>query len=339
LFISVRSFTLKEAERISQVYKNKYPSSKVSSVKGIIDIFCCYPFINLKNHLEVKNKFSDSLPFPKYELFDSFKILQNNWSNGKWLYPIMTSLGCPYQCTYCQSHNRKWNSRSAKNCYEELKQAKQKYGIKGFTPIDDCFNLSKERVLEFCKLIKPLKLKWICTNGLRADRFDEDIAQAMSQAGCVHVGFGVECLDDPILKNIKKGVNVNQIKKAIKIAKKYFKNVHGFFILGLPGSSYQKDLNSLKWIIKEGINGHFSYHVPFDKNYAGEIFYGSKTKIKSKEYSKRQQRRLYNLTRSMRGNTKISFLLKALDRLKLIWLFDKRNIHKHVWKEIVKRAS
>jgi radical SAM superfamily enzyme YgiQ (UPF0313 family) len=337
VFISVRPFSLNESKRIESLYKTKFPKSKVSSITGIIDIFCCYPFVKLAKNTNLDNEFSDSLPFPKYELFDSFGIFKNKWGSGEWLYPIMTSLGCPYQCVYCKSHNRKWVPRSAKNCYEELKRAKLKYGIQSFTPVDDCFNLDKERVLEFCQLIKPLNLKWICTNGLRADRFDEEIAKAMANSGCVHVGFGMECLDSEVLKKVKKGVTVEQIKKATKISNKYFKNVHGFFIIGLPGSSYKKDLNSLKWAIKQGITAHFSLHIPFDDHYSEESFYGIKTKIKSNEYSKKQQMKIYTLTKYMRGDNTSHFLLKMLDRIKLIWLFDKRNLFKHIKWEVIKR--
>ena len=339
ILISVRPFTIKEAYRIKKLYKSKYPNSEIKSTSGIIDIFCCYPYVKLKNNLEIKKVFSNELPFPKYELFDSFNIFKKNWSSGKWPYPIMTSLGCPYQCTYCESSNRNWHPRSAKNCYEEIKNAKKKYDIKSFTLIDDCFNLDKKRVLDFCKLIKPLNLTWICTNGLRADRFDEEIAKAMAESGCKHIGFGMECLDQEVLNKIKKGLTVNQIKNAVKIVKKYFKSIHGFFIIGLPGSSYKKDLNSLKWVIKQGIAGHFSLYVPFNENYQGESFYGEKAEIKSNEYPKQQQQKIYNLTKYMRGDVDAHFILRAINKIKLIWLFDKKNIIKHIWRELIKLIS
>lgn len=342
VFISIRPFTKETAVDIANKYLLKYNKAKIYSVLGIIDVLCCYPFLPFEssNKFKIKNyniKFSDNLPFPKYELLDSFEVFNQNWKSGVWNYPIMTSLGCPYQCMYCLSRCRKWQKRSARNCYEELKQAKEKYCIRQFSIVDDCFNADKERLIEFCNLVKKLKLKWLCTNGLRADRFDEDIAKAMSEAGCMHVGFGAECLDDSVLKNIKKGLSVEQIKKAVKIAKKYFREVHCFFIIGLPGSSYEKDINSLRWVIREGISGHFSCYVPFDKNYGDESFYGKKAKVKSLEYSKKQQEKIYYLTRFMRGDIKSPFIFRALNRLKLIWLFDKKNMLGHIKEELKNR--
>lgn len=337
VYISVRPFTQDESLKIKKQYLAQYPTAKVTSVSGFIDVLCCYPYIDFKDGLKYPISFLDTHPFPKYELLDSFQIFKQNWQNGKWNYAIMTSLGCPYQCIYCKSHNRRWTARSAQNCFEELKQAKEKYGITKFALLDDCFNLDKKRLLEFCALIEPLKLKWLCTNGLRADRFDEDIACAMARSGCIHIGFGVECLDDAILNKIKKGLTVSQINNAVKIAKKYFRGVHCFFIIGLPGTTFQKDCAGLKWVIQEGINGHFSYWSPFNESNEAAPFYGKAAGPKSTAYDKKQQIRLYLLTKYMRADCNVTFFAMALNRIKLIWLFDKKHLLKHIYSELKKR--
>jgi len=136
--------------------------------------------------------------------------------------------------------------RSARNCYEELKSAKKKWSIKSFAVLDDCFNIDKKRVVEFCKLIKPLKLSWSCANGLRADRLDEDMAKAMAASGCEQASFGIESVALEVLETIRKGETIEEVERAVDIAKRYFKSVSGFFIIGLPKSSYERDLSSLE---------------------------------------------------------------------------------------------
>jgi len=299
--ISIRSFNYAEAERIARLYKAKYPESKIKSISGFLDVQCCYPFVDFNDKIEYNEPFSDDYPFPRYELFDSFDIFKKNWKKGRWHYAIMTALGCPFQCTYCMSRNRKWITRSVENCIEELKHAKKKYGIVSFQIIDDCFNVSKERVLKFCKLVKPLKLRWLCTNGLRADRFDEDIAKAMKESGCMHISLGIESVDDDVLRTVKKGESSEQISNAVDIAKKYFRGVNGFFIIGLPGSSYKKDLKSVEFVKRKGINGHFSYYVPFDKSQQlNRVFYGEKAEPMSDAYPKELQKKIYEMTKHMR---------------------------------------
>ena len=329
LGISVKSSTYSKATEIANEYKKKYPKSKIKSVSGFLDVQCCYPFLDFENKIEHKEEFSDKYPFPKFEFFDSFDIFQKKWASGEWSYTIMTSQGCPFQCIYCASRNRRWKSRSARNCYEELKHVKEKYKIKSFQINDDAFNINKNRVIEFCELIKPLKLKWSCTNGLRADLFDEEIAKAMAKSGCKNVSFGVESLDPEVLKNVKKGETPEKIRIAIKIAKKYFRNVNGFFIIGLPGATYKTDLDSLKWVIKEGINGQFCHYTPFsESSQLNKTLYGKYAHSSSKEYPSDQQEKIYKMTRFMMDGKNLGS--KITQRMKLIWKFDRKNMLKHV---------
>ncbi|MFC1570968.1 B12-binding domain-containing radical SAM protein [Candidatus Margulisiibacteriota bacterium] len=301
LGISVQTRTLNEARRIADAYKDKFPQAQIKSIKGPIDIQCCYPFLDFDESMAIDISFGDGLPFPDYELFDSFKVFQKNWRKGLWNYAIMTSLGCPFQCTFCMSRKRKWQDRSARNCYEELRAAKEKWRIKSFEIIDDCFNVNKKRAIEFCRLVEGLGLKWLCTNGLRADLFDEELAQAMKKAGCYQANFGVESADPEVLKSIKKGETIEQIEAAVKTAKKHFKKVNGFFIIGLPGSSYEKDLASLKWAKKLGINAHFSYYAPADQVLKSDgLFYGAGAKPMAEIYPKDLQEKIYRQTQGMR---------------------------------------
>lgn len=314
--ISIQSRTYSEAREIAEKYKKKYPEAKIKSVSGIIEVQCCYPYIDFEEKIEINIPFSDQLPFPNYELFDSFPIFLKNWQKGVWNYAIMTSQGCPYQCIYCVSRNKKYLTRSPENCYEELKLAKEKWNIKSFSILDDCFNVDKKRVIKFCELVKNLNLKWSCANGLRADRFDEEVAIALKEAGCTHISFGIESIDDEILKFIKKGETSKDIEKAVLIAKKYFDSVNGFFIIGLPGSSYEKDLKSLEWAKQIGINAHFSYYVPFDKQMQYDsLFYGEKAKPIADTYSKDLQEKIYKMTSDMRPY-KISIVKKIFKKIK-----------------------
>ena len=320
LGISVQSRNYHEAERIAKSYKAQYPKAKVKSISGFLDIQCCYPYLDFEDKITYDKPFSDEYSFPNYELFDSFALFKKNWQRGNWPYAIMTSQGCPYQCIYCVSRNRKWRARSPQNCYEELSWAKEKWNIKSFQILDDCFNINKGRVIEFCELIKPLKLNWSCTNGLRADRFGEDMAKAMSRAGCHFASFGIESIIPEVLETIRKGEIKEEIEEAIAIAKKYFKGVNGFFIIGLPGSSYEKDLASLKWAREKGINAHFSYYIPFDgASQYDNLFYGEEAHPISDEYPKELQEKIYRMTDYMRVKVPRKNLVRRLiNRIKRI---------------------
>lgn len=326
LGISVRSFAYDEAQSVARKYSAKYPDAAVKSIDAL-DVQCCYPFLNFKEAISINREFSDELPFPKYELFDSFNYLSSNWRIGLWHYPLLTSLGCPYQCVFCASSGRTYKTRSVANCIAELKQAIERYGITSFEILDDVFNLDKARVMEFCEKAAPLKLRWLCSNGLRADRFDRDQAAALKAAGCLGLGFGIESVHDDILERIKKGETVMQIEAAVKTAKEYFEEVKGYFIVGLPGSTYQKDTESIEWAVRMRIKPVVSYYVP-DKG----IFYGSKALPGSDAYPGQDQRKVYAFSkkqvRNMYKRQRLPFRLIMMT-LKALRLYNLNSLLTH----------
>ncbi len=301
LGISVRSLNAGEAARIANTYKSAYPNTKVVSVGSGIDIQCCYPYRKWDDHLEYTVEFSDEYPFPNYELFDTFPLFETNWKNGVWRYAIMTSLGCPFPCEHCMCRSRKFRPRSPENSVNELRAAVDRWKIKKFFILDDCFNANKKRAIRFCRLVKDLCLPWECANGLRADLFDDELAEALARAGCVQVSFGIESTDNDVLASINKAESFEQMEKAAIIARRYFENVNGFFIIGLPGSSYKSDRAGLDWARRIGINAHFSYYVPQGLNLPDdEVFYGDGARPLSDAYPAEDQVRLFNETSAMR---------------------------------------
>lgn len=266
--ISVKFNTLLEVKRITKLIHQKsnkiiWGGPHLRNKEVVRQLKKEFPFVEFKEGYydeELLTKNLDEIPFPKYENFDSFDFIRDNFRTGFWAYPLITSRGCPFSCIFCNS-DKHFRARSAENCIEELKYAQKVYKIKRFQILDDNFIMIKERALEFCDKVKELKMDWMLPNGVRADLITEELAQKMHIAGCKLVSFGVECADDDVLKKIKKGETLSQIEKGIEIAKKYFK-VYGFFIIGLPGSSYEKDLKSYEWAKRMKINVHFGILVP-----------------------------------------------------------------------------
>lgn len=299
LGISIRSFAAAEAARVAAAYSKRYPGSPVVSVDGF-DVQCCYPFMKREKSIALGVDFSDELPFPRFELFDSFAYMSANWRAGLWNYPLYTSLGCPFSCIFCACRNRPYKMRSVDNCVAELKQAKEQYGIVSFEILDDVFNLHRERVLEFCAKVAPLGLTWLCSNGLRADRFDEEQAKALAAAGCVSAGFGVESTDPAVLAEIRKGETFGQLEAAITVAKEHFAEVKAYFIVGLPGSDYEKDRASIDWARRMGIKPVTSYYVPEAEKVSQEgIFFGSAARPASTAYAAEDQARIYRYAKNV----------------------------------------
>ena len=176
---------------------------------------------------------------------------------GQSLYPevqIFTGRGCPNQCTFCAwpqtLMGRKYRVRSVTNVLDELEWLQENLEIKEVFFEDDTFTINKRRVLEFCKEYKErgLDITWSCN--VRVDSLDLETMKEMKKANCRLLIVGYESGSDKILKNIKKGFTIKQIKQFAKNAKKAGLLVHGDFIIGLSGET-KETIALTKKLLKE----------------------------------------------------------------------------------------
>jgi hypothetical protein len=282
-----------EIDRIIQRLKAK-DHVICESANGPIDIQCCYPFYKSKQPFLYNETFSDNMSRPEYERFDTFDHILRKWQRGDWLYPLMTSLGCPFGCIYCACRRRPLRFRSVFDCIDELKTVRKIWGIKRFMVVDDCFNADIKHAKGFAEAVTRLNLEWMVGNGLRADRFDKELGKMMRKAGCRWVAFGVETVDDNLLTSIQKGESFEQIDKAIREAKPIFDYVNVFLILGLPSSSCETDRRSIAWAKSRQVHPHISFYVPLKrKEGIDEIFDRSEGRKLPVAYAPEQQLELY----------------------------------------------
>jgi hypothetical protein len=70
----------------------------------------------------------------------------------------------------------------------------------------------------------------------------------MKAAGCIFLDFGIESINDTILRNIKKGITFAQVDKAIGMAAEAGIPFSGFFIIGLPGDTFANFMELLAYV-------------------------------------------------------------------------------------------
>ena len=167
---------------------------------------------------------------------------------------IITSRGCPNQCTFCSwpetLTGRKYRMRSVDNIVAEFEYISNELPeIKEIFIEDDCFTINKSHVMEFCKKIhdKGIKANWGCQ--ARAT-LDFETMVAMKNAGCRMLDVGYESGSEKILKNIKKGVTVEQLREFTKNAKKAKLKILADFVIGFPGENQETVKQTLD-LIKE----------------------------------------------------------------------------------------
>ncbi|MBI4162340.1 MAG: radical SAM protein [Candidatus Aenigmarchaeota archaeon] len=208
----------------------------------------------------------DNLPFPNYDDFDSVNHDGKIQPIDVW--PLVTSRGCPYTCTYCNVPvviGRKFRVRSKENILKELRWSQEHYKSKEFKVLDDNFTLLMDRAKDICKYFidQQMGMKWTCPNGIRADRLDEELCKLMKEAGCYSMSIGVESGDPDVFDKINKGEKLADVEKGIKLAQAAGIQIHGFFIIGLVGSSYEADKRSVEFAKRLGISASWGILVPY----------------------------------------------------------------------------
>ncbi len=118
----------------------------------------------------------DEIPFPARHLFSQQKYTYPD-SLLSPVMPIMSSRGCPHNCTFCCTKlifSRSVRFRSPKNIVDEIEQLIKNYGVKEIHFWDDNFTLNKKRVFQIKDELKKrnIKLKFAFPNGLRVDQVD-----------------------------------------------------------------------------------------------------------------------------------------------------------------------
>jgi radical SAM superfamily enzyme YgiQ (UPF0313 family) len=205
----------------------------------------------------------DSLPFPAWHLmppslYRVVPILSPN--KGDLVAPVVTSRGCPYQCTFCASNitwRNRFRKRSPKNIVDEIELLVKKFGVKEVHLTDDNFTMIKNHAMAVCDefIKRKINIFWQCPNGVRIDSLDLPLLEKMKQAGCYSVGLGIESGSPKILKKVKKSLDLKLVEEKLRLLKKVGIRAYGFFILGLPGETRKT--------IRETID--FAKNNPFDR--------------------------------------------------------------------------
>jgi anaerobic magnesium-protoporphyrin IX monomethyl ester cyclase len=168
-------------------------------------------------------------------------------------YPMVMLIGgrgCVAKCTYCVypqvMHGHRYRTRSPASVVGEMKWIQDHMPeIEEIVFEDDTFTGDREYAREVARLVKEqgVRLKWFANVRTNVDR--ETLA-AMKEAGFRCCATGFESGDDILLKNMWKGQTVEQQKRFVKDCKDLGILVHGCFMFGFPGESYETMEKTLK---------------------------------------------------------------------------------------------
>lgn len=223
---------------------------KKRSIERIKNLWIRTPEGIIKNELSPLIQELDTIPFPDYSDSQKYYIDKNQISKTNFLavheivYPIMTSRGCPFSCTFChnstfkkifKNKGRMLRRRSPENVISELVLAKKQWPtIAKIYFEDDVFSYDLDWLRQFSKMYKKeINLPFYCY--VHPSCVSEEIICLLKDMGLYEANMGIQSGSERIRKEIYCRYETDdQIIKSVQILNKYRIRVVCDLILGNP---------------------------------------------------------------------------------------------------------
>jgi radical SAM superfamily enzyme YgiQ (UPF0313 family) len=154
---------------------------------------------------------------------------------------MITSRGCPYRCTFCNTPRHRYRVMSPARVCEEL-QACVDLGIREIYFVDDTFNITNRRVHELCDAIISHGIEVSWTVRFRVKGVDRPLLEKMKAAGCARIQLGVEQGTEEGLLRLKKDVTSREIEHAFALCREVGIHTVAYFMIGTPTERSRQDV-------------------------------------------------------------------------------------------------
>lgn len=192
----------------------------------------------------------DSLPFVTEIYQRDLDIHHYRIPYLLWPYiSLYTGRGCPGRCIYClwpqTFTGHRYRLRSVENVVEEVRFIRDNFPeVKEIFFDDDTFTANPARVVRLCQGLRSFDLTWSTTARIDSNR---EILKVMKESGLRLLVVGYESGSQTVLDNIRKGTTIAQARDFTRECKKLGIQIHGAFILGLPGETPQTIKESIRF--------------------------------------------------------------------------------------------
>jgi len=211
----------------------------------------------------------DDLPFPAYEKLKGFPKGYNLPLFSYIRTPgatMVTSRGCPYQCSFCDRSvfSRGYRYNSAAYVYAHAAYLNRRFGVRHINIYDDLFTAHRNRITEFCSLLvsKPLDVQFNCA--VRVGHCDDELLEMLKSAGFLQLSLGIETGDENQMAVHKPGVHLEGVRDTVRRIQAKGLRAKGLFMMGLPGETVASIQKTTAFTLSLGLDDmNMSKFTPF----------------------------------------------------------------------------
>ncbi|MCD4785446.1 MAG: radical SAM protein [Candidatus Eremiobacteraeota bacterium] len=184
-------------------------------------------------------------PYPAFQLYEKI-------SYGT----ILTSMGCPFNCSYCASKRLYpgFIQRNPQDVADEIIYMADNFNIDKFAFYDDALLVNAgshlipmlERILNSGK-----KLRFFTPNGLHARFITPEVASLMCKTGFEDIRLSLETSDEEMLRKTGGKVTAGELTGALNRLEKAGYNsgdIAIYIMMGLPGQTVEECNRTLDFI-------------------------------------------------------------------------------------------
>lgn len=216
----------------------------------------------------------DALPFPARHMFPTRQAptMWPYWDGFCQRRPAVqmhSSRGCPFKCTFCLwvsviYEQGPYRVFSGKRIVDEMEHVMRAYGAREIYFDDDIFTVREDHVLDVCGEIqrRGLQVAWSVMGDAMA--VTDRAIDAMADAGCIGMKFGVESANKDVLKKLRKPVKVERVRKVAERCAARGIKTHATITFGLEGDTPETMQETLDFACSLPIDSvQFSVTTPF----------------------------------------------------------------------------
>ncbi len=205
----------------------------------------------VKNNNIFINKKQTNIQLSELAIPDYSNINFSDYISPYRILPLSMSRGCYWnKCSFCVlGYEKNYSEKPIDKLIEELKFYKEKYSVSYFNVIDN--SISPKYLNNLCDEIIKNKLEVYFDISIRLEKeFNKKLLKKMFKAGFIRIFWGLESVNQETLNNMKKGIEVKNIKKILKYSSDAGIWNITYFITGFPTETFKESLKTVDFIFK-----------------------------------------------------------------------------------------
>ena len=139
--------------------------------------------------------------------------------------------------------------RSIDNVLKEIELCVRQ-GYREIKFLDDTLAADYDRAMELAREIKARRLDITWFASACVSQVDEPLLRAFKEAGCWAILLGAESGVQKNLNALRKGITLDQTRRAVWSAKEAGLKVSTPFIFGIPGETYEEGLETIQFALE-----------------------------------------------------------------------------------------